>query len=138
MLRPLSIKLSLTRASLQGSAPACFSTDPGVKVARAVEVFNASAHIESVAAIARSLGTPEVNAYARANESLVCITVVWELSWYRYEVDLCNEAVGPRLVSRGYDPAQLGDQGAAEALATDARGQLRLCSDQLRRGKALS
>ena len=33
--------------------------------------------------------------------SIVSIVVGWELSWYRYEVDLADEEAGVRLVAQG-------------------------------------
>ena len=35
------------------------------------------------------------------------IVVGWELSWYRYEVDLGNEAAGVRVAAQGTELAEL-------------------------------
>ena len=102
------------------------SNDPDLKVSRALDVFNSSEHIQSVAGIARSLGEPVVSAIPNPKDSVVTVVVAWDLSWYRYEVDLANEAAGPRLTDRGYDPAQLGELGARDNVSADEWGQLRL------------
>jgi hypothetical protein len=75
-------------------------TNADLKIARAVELFNASQHARTVSGVARSLGAPVVAVRPSATEgSVVTIVVAWELSWYRYEVDLGNEAAGVRVSS---------------------------------------
>jgi hypothetical protein len=100
-------------------------TNADLKVARALEVFNGGAHIRTVAGVARSLGAPIVSARPSATEgSVVTIVVAWELSWYRYEVDLADEAAGVRVVAQG---AELGDLEIADQTpnaAADEAGQL--------------
>jgi hypothetical protein len=104
-------------------------TNAELKVARALEVFNASQHRRTVAGVARSLGAPIVSASPSATEgSIVAITVAWELSWYRYEVDLGDEASGVRVVAQG---AELDELGAAERHANaqaDESGELHLAA----------
>jgi hypothetical protein len=39
--------------------------------------------------------------------SVVMIVVAWELSWYRYEVDLGNEAAGVRVTEQGSELCEL-------------------------------
>ena len=64
---------------------------------RALDVFNASEHPRTVGGVARSLGAPGVCVRPLGDRpSVVTITVMWELSWYRYEVDLSDEAGGVR------------------------------------------
>ena len=48
---------------------------------------------------------------------MVSIVVGWELCWYRYEVDLGNEAAGVREVAQGAELAEL-DQNERVANAT--------------------
>jgi hypothetical protein len=102
-------------------------TNAELKVARGLEVFNASPHRRTVAGIARSLGAPIVSASPSATEgSIVAITVAWELSWYRYEVDLGDEASGVRVVAQGAELDELGaDERSANAHA-DESGELHL------------
>ena len=70
-------------------------TNADLKMARALELFNASAHPRTVAGVARSLGAPIVAVRPSPTEgSVVTIVVGWELSWYRFEVDLADEAAG--------------------------------------------
>lgn len=87
-------------------------TNVELKLARAIELFNASAHVRTVAGVSRTLGLPQVCARPSATEgSVVTIVVAWELSWYRFEVDLGDEAAGVRVVSQG---SELGELEPAE------------------------
>lgn len=100
-------------------------TNAELKVARAIEVFNTSAHPRTVAGVARSLGAPIVSARPSATEgSVVTIVVAWELSWYRYEVDLGNEAAGVRVVAQGTEMAELDPADHTPNAAADDGGQL--------------
>src|SRR3954447_2437788 len=77
-------------------------TNADLKMERALEVFNSSDHTRTVGGVARSLGAPEVSVRPLAERpSVVAITVMWELSWYRYEVDLSDEAGGVRRDAQG-------------------------------------
>ncbi len=97
--------------------------DPGVR--RALEVFNAGEYPRRVAGVARSLGAPSVRA-TQAAGTKVAIVVAWELCWYRYEVDLGDEAQGARLTAEGMELEELdGDDRVANAVA-DERGELEL------------
>ena len=70
-------------------------TNAELKMERAIDVFNRSQHPRTVAGVAQSLGTPEVTVRTSEQEpSVVTLFVMWELSWYRYEVDLSDEAGG--------------------------------------------
>jgi hypothetical protein len=90
--------------------------------ARALALFNASEHARTIGGVVRSLGAPYV--HARADGGLVDVIVIWELCWYRYEIDLENAAV--RLRGQGYESGELGsDLPAANAVA-DERGGLAL------------
>ena len=56
-----------------------------------------------VAGVARSLGAPAVTVRALEDSgSTVAIVVAWELCWYRYEVDLGDEAAGPSSSPRAW------------------------------------
>ncbi len=78
------------------------------RIAAAVETFNRSEHPRTMAGIARSLGVPSVTIRPDAGRaSLVFITVAWELSWYRYEVDLADEDEPVRISHQGGDLAEL-------------------------------
>jgi hypothetical protein len=58
--------------------------------------------------------------------SVVSITVMWELSWYRYEVDLSDEAGGVRREGHGAELDELPPEDRVENAAADERGSLHL------------
>ena len=100
-------------------------TNAELKVARALEVFNASPHPRTVAGVARSLGTPIVAARPSETEgAIVTIVVGWELSWYRYEVDLGDEASGVRVSGQGAELSELDPADQAPNATADERGEL--------------
>jgi hypothetical protein len=102
-------------------------TNADLKMERALEVFNSSDHTRTVGGVARSLGAPQVSVRPLAERpSVVAITVMWELSWYRYEVDLSDEAGGVRRDAQGDELAELSDDERAANAAADDRGGLHL------------
>jgi hypothetical protein len=102
-------------------------TNAELKVARALEVFNASPHPRTVAGVARSLGAPIVSARPSVTEgAIVTVVVGWELSWYRYEVDLGDEAAGVRVTAQGAELTELDDADQSPNAAADDRGELHL------------
>jgi hypothetical protein len=102
-------------------------TNADMKMARALDLFNASAHPRTVAGVARSLGAPIVAARPSLTEgSVVTIVVGWELSWYRFEVDLADEAAGPRITGQGTELAELDVADQVPNAAADDHGQLHL------------
>jgi hypothetical protein len=102
-------------------------TNADMKMARALDLFNASAHPRTVAGVARSLGAPIVAARPSPTEgSVVTIVVAWELSWYRFEVDLADEAAGPRITGQGTELAELDVADQVPNAAADDHGQLHL------------
>lgn len=95
------------------------------KVTRALEVFNSSPHTRTVAGVARSLGAPMVAARPSETEgSVVTIVVGWELSWYRYELDLADEAAGVRLTGQGGELGELAAEDQSANATADERGEL--------------
>jgi hypothetical protein len=92
------------------------------QAARALELFNSSEHARTIGGVVRSLGAPYVHAAPSAGGPLVEVLVVWELCWYRYEVDLENSAV--RLRRQGYELGELGDELPAANAAADESGKL--------------
>jgi hypothetical protein len=102
-------------------------TNAQLKMERAVDVFNRSQHPRTVAGVARSLGSPGVCVRTSESEpSVVGISVMWELSWYRYEVDLSDEAGGARRVAQGAELDELAEADRAVNASADERGQLQL------------
>jgi len=101
-------------------------SNAGMKIARALEVFNSSEHPRTVAGIARSLGAPMVTARPSATEgSVVTVVVAWELSWYRYEMDLADEAAGTRVVAQGAELSELDAADQQPNADADSQGALR-------------
>ena len=77
-------------------------TTAEVKVDRALELFNDSEHQRTVAGLVRSLGIPWVTARPdRDAPSTVTVVVAWELSWYRYRIDLGDAAEPVSLQEKG-------------------------------------
>ena len=77
-------------------------TTAEVKVERALELFNGSEHQRTVAGLTRTLGFPWATAVPDdSTPSAVTVVVAWELSWYRYRIDLGDTA----------DPVALQDKG---------------------------
>jgi hypothetical protein len=75
---------------------------------RAVDVFNASEYPRRVAGVSRSLGEPLVSVRSAEHlASVVRIVVAWELSWYRYEVDLGEEPASAQAIGQGTELEQL-------------------------------
>jgi hypothetical protein len=98
-----------------------------LKVARALEVFNSSEQPRRMAGVARSLGTPTARAAPLADSgSVVGILIAWELCWYRYEVDLGDEAAGVRLAGQGMELDELAAEERLPNAAADERGMLAL------------
>jgi hypothetical protein len=104
-------------------------TNAELKVARAVEVFNASEHPKTLAGVARSLGEPFVCVRPSATEgAVVQIITGWELTWYRFEVDLGNEAAGVRIAEQGSELAELDDADRVANASFGAGGTVTLVS----------
>lgn len=100
-------------------------TNAELKVARAMELFNQSPQVRTVAGVARSLGAPIVSARPSKTEgSVVTIVVAWELSWYRFEVDLGNEAAGVRVTAQGSELSELDTIDQTPNAAADDGGRL--------------
>ena len=100
-------------------------TNAELKVARAMELFNGSPQVRTVAGVARSLGAPIVSARpSRTEGSVVTIVVAWELSWYRFEVDLGNEAAGVRVAAQGSELSELDTIDQTANAAADDGGRL--------------
>ncbi|MDP9385565.1 MAG: hypothetical protein M3P50_10090, partial [Actinomycetota bacterium] len=105
-------------------------TNAELKMVRALEVFNGSEHVRTVGGVARSLGPPAVSVRPLADRpSVVGITVMWELSWYRFEIDLSDEAGGVLRAGHGAELADLTpDEHQHVNAAADDRGALVLAA----------
>jgi hypothetical protein len=106
-------------------APGPALTGGEVKVERALAVFNAGEHPRRVAGVARSLGEPSIAVRPLADSgSVVSIVVAWELSWYRYEVDLGDEAAGAGVTAQGTELGELAEEDRQANAAADQHGVL--------------
>lgn len=104
-------------------------TNAELKLARAVEVFNASEHPRTCAGVARSLGQPFVAVHSSLTEgAVVSIVVGWELTWYRFEVDLGNEAAGVRITDKGSELSELDEADRTANATAQADGTVALVS----------
>ncbi|MGH2834841.1 MAG: hypothetical protein ACRDK4_00785 [Solirubrobacteraceae bacterium] len=102
-------------------------TNGELKAERALEVFNAGATTQRVAGVARSLGAPTVTVRPLKDAGArVAIVVAWELCWYRYEVDLGDEAAGVVLAAEGMELGELPEEDRLANAAADERGELAL------------
>jgi hypothetical protein len=106
-------------------------TNADLKMQRALEIFNASEHVRTVGGVARSLGAPAVAVRPLPDRpSVVRIAVMWELSWYRYEIDLSDEGSGVRREGQGDELSDLTPEEQVVNAAADDRGALHLAGAQ--------
>jgi hypothetical protein len=83
-------------------------TTAEAKVERALDLFNGSDHQRTIAGLARTLGPPFVSAQPdEAQGSQVSVVVAWELSWYRYRVDLGDDADPVMMLDKGEEMDQI-------------------------------
>jgi hypothetical protein len=100
-------------------------TNAQVKVERALEVFNNSEHTRTISGIARTLGLPWVSAMPRAEApSEVEVVVAWELSWYRYRIDLGDEGQPVTLLDKGQEIDELDEAQREWNAVANEDGQL--------------
>lgn len=100
-------------------------TTAEVKVERALELFNGSGHQRTVAGLARTLGPPWVSALPDPNQaSAVSVLVAWELSWYRYRVDLGDEADPVMMLDKGEEIDQIEEPLRAWNAGLDDDGRV--------------
>jgi hypothetical protein len=85
-------------------------TTPEGKVERAIELFNRSSHQRTIAGLARTLGPAWVSAQPDdSQQSAVSVLVAWELSWYRYRVDLGDEADPVEMLEKGEEMDEIDE-----------------------------
>jgi hypothetical protein len=100
-------------------------TTAEVKVERALGLFNTSEHQRTVAGLARSLGQPWAAALPDLDApSTVTVLVAWELSWYRYRVDLGDAAEPVALAAKGDELADIDEALQDWNAVLDAEGRL--------------
>ena len=100
-------------------------TTAEAKVDRALELFNSSDHPRPIGGIARTLGAPWVHASPDGSApSEVTIVVAWELSWYRYRVDLGDADEPIELVEKGDELSELEEPLREWNALSDENGRL--------------
>jgi hypothetical protein len=100
-------------------------TTAEVKVDRALELFNGSSHARTVAGLARTLGPAWVSAQPDPSQpSTVSLLVAWELSWYRYRVDLGDEGDPVVMLDKGEELDQIDPSDRNWNAGLDAEGRL--------------
>jgi hypothetical protein len=83
-------------------------TNAQLKIERAIDLFNGSEHRRTVAGIARTLGSPRVCATTSGESAAeVALVVAWEISWYRFVVDLSDSNDPVRVEARGQELSEL-------------------------------
>ena len=96
-----------------------------VKVERALELFNGSEHQRTISGLVRTLGPPWASARPDIDHpSVVDVVVAWELSWYRFRVDLGDEGDPVALLDKGEELDQIGEDLRAWNTEVDDDGRL--------------
>ncbi len=100
-------------------------TNADMKVARAIELFNVSQHCRTISGVSRTLGAPLISVRPSLTEgSIVTVVVAWDLSWYRFEIDLADEVAGVRQTAQGAELGELEDVDRAPNAVVDEHGLL--------------
>jgi hypothetical protein len=100
-------------------------TTAPAKVERALELFNGSDHHRTISGLARTLGPPHVAAQPDPDQpGEVSLVVAWELSWYRFRVDLGDEEDPVMLLAKGEELDELDESLQAWNAGIDADGRM--------------
>ncbi len=92
---------------------------------RALELFNGSEHQRTVAGVARTLGPPWITALPELDQqSAVAVIVAWELSWYRFRVDLGDEADPVVMLEKGEEIREIDEDLREWNASMDSDGRL--------------
>jgi hypothetical protein len=106
-------------------APAHVTTSGARMAARTVDLYNHSEHPRKLSGIARSLGAPWVTVRP-VEGSRMQIVIAWELTWYRFEVDLARESEGVRAAGHGSSLQDLDSDEVEPNAVADEHGYLYL------------
>ena len=99
------------------------------KIELALQLFNDSEHRRTIAGVGRTLGEPWVSAAPLAEDPgarEVGIIVAWELSWYRFRVELDEADEVVVLLDRGNELEDLDESLRTWNVGADAEGRLAL------------
>jgi hypothetical protein len=95
------------------------------KVERGLDLFNGSDHQRTIAGLARTLGSPWVNVRPDPGPaSEVSLVVAWELSWYRFRIDLGDEQDPVAMVAKGDELGELEDDARDWNASLDSEGRV--------------
>jgi hypothetical protein len=100
-------------------------TTAPAKVERALELFNGSDHYRTISGLARTLGPPLVAAQPDPDQpGEVSLVVAWELSWYRFRIDLGDEGDPVMMLAKGEELDQLDESLQTWNATIDADGRV--------------
>jgi hypothetical protein len=95
------------------------------KIERALDLFNGSEHQRTVAGLARTLGPAWVAVVPELDQpSSVTVVVAWELSWYRFRIDLADAQDPVAMLANGEEIEQIDEELRDWNATVDAQGQI--------------
>ncbi|HEX2234014.1 MAG TPA: hypothetical protein VHG69_11700 [Thermoleophilaceae bacterium] len=95
------------------------------KIERALDLFNGSEHQRTVAGLARTLGPAWVAVVPELDQpSSVTVVVAWELSWYRFRIDLADAQDPVAMLANGEEIEQIDEELRDWNATVDANGQI--------------
>jgi hypothetical protein len=111
--------------SVEPVRPVSVAGHTHMKLTHALDAFNASENARRMAGVARSLGAPVVSVrVAQPGSSVVCITIAWELTWYRYESDTAADEPAVVQTAHGTELEELDARDRTPNAAADEQGRL--------------
>lgn len=121
---PAAAPLAAYATTAEG-AHAQVTTSGARMVARAIDLYNHSEHPRKLAGIARTLGAPWVTVRSLEGSRMQVI-LAWELTWYRFELDLARESDGVRATGHGTSLQELQPGDVDPNAVADENGYLYL------------
>jgi len=95
------------------------------KVERGLDLFNGSDDQRTIAGLARTLGSPWVSIRPDPGPaSEVSLVVAWELSWYRFRIDLGDEDDPVAMLAKGDELDQLEEEAREWNATLDPEGRV--------------
>jgi hypothetical protein len=95
------------------------------KIERALDLFNGSEHQRTVGGLARTLGPAWVAVVPELDQpSSVTVVVAWELSWYRFRIDLADAQDPVAMLANGDEIEQIEEELREWNATVDAEGQI--------------
>jgi hypothetical protein len=100
-------------------------TTAQVKVERALDLFNGSDQGRTIVGLARTLGPPWMTALPDLDQqSAVTLVVAWELSWYRFRIDLGDEMDPVVMLEKGEEIGEIDEQLREWNATMDSEGRV--------------